>query len=34
MFFDLEQAAHSENVSDVVIDVFGDIDVAGVTVNS
>lgn len=34
MFFDLEQAAHSENVSDVVIDVFGDIDVAAVTVNS
>jgi oligopeptide transport system substrate-binding protein len=33
MFFDLEQAAHSENVSNVVIDVFGDIDVAGVTVN-
>jgi ABC-type transport system substrate-binding protein len=34
MFYELEQAAHSENVSDVVIDVFGDIDVAGVTVNS
>ena len=34
MFFDLEQAAHSQNVSDVVIDVFGDIDVAAVTVNS
>ena len=34
MFFDLEQAAHSENVSNVVIDVFGDIDVAGVTVNA
>jgi ABC-type transport system substrate-binding protein len=34
MFFDLEQAAHSENVSNVVIDVFGDIDVAAVTVNS
>ncbi|MGY2065510.1 peptide ABC transporter substrate-binding protein [Blastococcus sp. SYSU DS0619] len=33
MFFDLEQAAHSENVSDVVIDVFGDIDVANVSVN-
>ncbi|MGY1723233.1 peptide ABC transporter substrate-binding protein [Blastococcus sp. SYSU DS0533] len=30
MFFDLEQAGHSENVSDVVIDVFGDIDVANV----
>jgi ABC-type transport system substrate-binding protein len=34
MFFELEQAVHSENVSDVVIDVFGDIDVAAVTVNS
>jgi ABC-type transport system substrate-binding protein len=34
MFFDLEQSAHSENVSNVVIDVFGDIDVAAVTVNS
>jgi len=34
MFFDLEQAAHSENVSNVVIDVFGDIDVPAVTVNS
>lgn len=34
MFFELEQAAHSENVSDVVIDVFGDIDVAAVTVTS
>ncbi|SNS52513.1 oligopeptide transport system substrate-binding protein [Geodermatophilus saharensis] len=34
MFFDLEQALRSENVSDVVIDVFGDIDVAAVTVNS
>nr|WP_092866972.1 ABC transporter substrate-binding protein [Quadrisphaera sp. DSM 44207] len=33
MFFELEQAMHSENVSDVVIDVFGDIDTAGVTVN-
>ncbi|MGY2082692.1 peptide ABC transporter substrate-binding protein [Blastococcus sp. SYSU DS0539] len=33
MFFDLEQAGHSENVSDVVIDVFGDIDVANVSVN-
>jgi ABC-type transport system substrate-binding protein len=33
MFFDLEQAGHSENVSNVVIDVFGDIDIAGVTVN-
>ncbi|MDP5183977.1 ABC transporter substrate-binding protein [Blastococcus sp. BMG 814] len=30
MFFDVEQAAHSENVSDVVIDVFGDIDIANV----
>lgn len=34
MFFDLEQAGHSENVSDVVIDVFGDIDVANVTPTS
>jgi len=34
MFFELEQAVHSENVSDVVIDVFGDIRVAAVTVNS
>jgi oligopeptide transport system substrate-binding protein len=34
MFFDKEQALQSENVSDVVIDVFGDIDVAAVTVNS
>jgi ABC-type transport system substrate-binding protein len=34
MFYELEQAAHSENVSGVVIDVFGDIDVAAVTVNS
>ena len=33
MFFDLEQAVHSEAVSDVVIDVFGQIDLAGVTVN-
>lgn len=33
MFFDLEQSAYSENVSNVVIDVFGNIDVAGVTVN-
>ncbi|MGY2003611.1 peptide ABC transporter substrate-binding protein [Blastococcus sp. SYSU DS1024] len=31
MFFDVEQAAHSENVSDVVIDVFGDIDLKKVT---
>ena len=34
MFFELEQAVHSENVSDVVIDVFGDIDVPAVRVNS
>jgi oligopeptide transport system substrate-binding protein len=34
MFFEVEQALRSENVSDVVIDVFGDIDVAAVTVNS
>ncbi len=33
MFFDVEQAVHSEAVSDVVIDVFGDIDAAAVTVN-
>lgn len=33
MFFDIEQAVHSENVSDVVIDVFGNIDVAAVAVN-
>jgi ABC-type oligopeptide transport system substrate-binding subunit len=33
VFFDLEQAAHSEAVSDVVIDVFGDIRLAEVTVN-
>ena len=34
MFFELEQAAHSENVSNVVIDVFGHIRTAEVTVNS
>ncbi len=34
MFFELEQAVHSENVSDVVIDVFGDIDVPAVRVAS
>ncbi|WP_347059551.1 ABC transporter substrate-binding protein [Blastococcus sp. HT6-30] len=33
MFFGVEQIVHSENVSNVVIDVFGQIDVAGVTVN-
>lgn len=33
MFFELEQAAHSENVSNVVIDVFGHIRTAQVTVN-
>ncbi|WNV76567.1 ABC transporter substrate-binding protein [Geodermatophilus sp. DSM 44513] len=32
MFFDVEQAVHAETVGDVVIDVFGDIDVAAVTV--
>ena len=34
MFFDVEQLVHSENVSDVVIDVFGNVDAASVTVNS
>ncbi|SNR63139.1 peptide ABC transporter substrate-binding protein [Blastococcus mobilis] len=34
MFFELEQAVHSENVSNVVIDVFGHIRTADVTVNS
>jgi oligopeptide transport system substrate-binding protein len=33
MFFDLEQSVHSDAVSDVVIDVFGDIRLADVTVN-
>jgi len=33
MFFGVEQIVHSENVSNVVIDVFGQIDLAGVTVN-
>jgi oligopeptide transport system substrate-binding protein len=33
MFFGVEQIVHSENVSNVVIDVFGQIDTAGVTVN-
>ena len=33
MFFDVEQIVHSEAVSDVVIDVFGNIDAASVTVN-
>jgi ABC-type transport system substrate-binding protein len=33
VFFQVEQSAHSEAVSDVVIDVFGDIRVAEVTVN-
>ena len=33
MFFGVEQIVHSENVSDVVIDVFGQIDVAAVSVN-
>jgi ABC-type oligopeptide transport system substrate-binding subunit len=33
MYFGVEQIVHSENVSDVAIDVFGQIDVANVTVN-
>jgi hypothetical protein len=33
MFFGVEQIVHSENVSNVVIDVFGQVDLAGVTVN-
>jgi oligopeptide transport system substrate-binding protein len=33
MFFGVEQIVHSENVANVVIDVFGQIDLAGVTVN-
>jgi ABC-type transport system substrate-binding protein len=33
MFFGVEQIVHSDAVSDVVIDVFGQIDLAGVTVN-
>jgi oligopeptide transport system substrate-binding protein len=33
MFFGVEQIVHSENVSDVVITVFGHIDLAGVSVN-
>jgi oligopeptide transport system substrate-binding protein len=33
MFFGQEQSVHSENVSNVVIDVFGQIDTAAVTVN-
>jgi oligopeptide transport system substrate-binding protein len=33
MFFGVEQIVHSENVSDVVIDVFGQIDVSQVSVN-
>jgi oligopeptide transport system substrate-binding protein len=33
MFFQREQAVHSENVSNVVIDVFGQVDTAAVTVN-
>jgi oligopeptide transport system substrate-binding protein len=32
MFFGVEQSVHSERVSDVVIDVFGLVDVASVTV--
>jgi oligopeptide transport system substrate-binding protein len=33
MYFGVEQIVHSENVANVVIDVFGQIDLAGVTVN-
>jgi ABC-type transport system substrate-binding protein len=33
MFFGVEQIVHSDKVSDVVIDVFGQVDLAGVTVN-
>ena len=33
MFFGVEQIVHSENVSNVVIDVFGQIDVSAVSVN-
>jgi oligopeptide transport system substrate-binding protein len=33
MFFGVEQIVHSENVSNVVIDVSGQVDLAGVTVN-
>ena len=33
MFFGVEQIVHSENVSNVSIDVFGQIDLAAVTVN-
>ena len=34
MFFGLEQAVHSENVSGVFVDVFGQVDTSKVTVNS
>jgi hypothetical protein len=34
MFFGLEQTVWSENVSNVVVDIFGRVDVAQVTVNS
>jgi ABC-type transport system substrate-binding protein len=33
VYFGVEQIVHSENVSNVVIDAFGLIDVAGVSVN-
>jgi oligopeptide transport system substrate-binding protein len=33
MFFGVEQSVHSENVSNVVITVFGHVDLAQVTVN-
>jgi oligopeptide transport system substrate-binding protein len=32
IYFGVEQIVHSEKVSDVVIDVFGQIDLAGVSV--
>jgi len=34
MFFGLQQSVHSENVSDVNVDIFGRVDAATVTVNS
>jgi oligopeptide transport system substrate-binding protein len=33
MFYGLEQGVHSENVSNVIIDIFGHVDLAAVTVN-
>ena len=34
MFFGLEQTVWSENVDNVVVDIFGRVDVSKVTVNS